>query len=267
MNDSDKDLHDEQLSNLYQQSRIEEPPMALDSVILTQARKAVEKPEKKRIWNRIGWVIPLASVAVAMLTVSLFIQTKQEHPEIFDSEIMYDVAPMEEGIISEEKEATEPLMDRKMRVAPAPKPAKEVMEKKAVSPPAIRLRSASPAPSSTTGAAYQTPKSKRKLEKQSRPAAASTFMAAPEPAQSDSLESGLINKEMESRDAIRSQSIRSQSEAESRVSVEVQIKTWLKQIRELIQQGKTDDARKSMEEFRSAHPDHLLPEDITSALR
>ena len=124
MNDSDHDLHDELLSNLYQQSRIEEPPMALDSAILTEARKAVEKPERKSIWNRMGWMMPLASVAVAMLTVSLFIQTKQEYPEVLDTEIIYDIAPMKESVL-EKKDASEPLMERGQRAAPVRRAAKE----------------------------------------------------------------------------------------------------------------------------------------------
>ncbi len=266
MNDQfNDDLHDEQLSNLYQQSRIEEPPMALDSAILTEARKAVEKPEKKALWNRIGWVMPLASVAVAMLTVALFIQTKQEHPKVLDTGIMHDVAPMEESILHKE-DVAEPLMDREMRVAPAPKPAKEVIEKKRISVPAIRLRSASPAPSSTTGAASHAPKAKRMLKMERQPMATQQFKSAPAPIQADSVESGLTNEASESLGAVQ-RSKQSQSETVSRAPVEMQIDIWLEHIRELIRSGKLDEAKESLEAFRKTHPNHPLPEDVTLALK
>jgi len=240
--------------------------MALDSAILTQARKVVEKSEKKSLWNRIGWMMPLASVAVAMLTVSLFIQTKQEHPDVLDTGIMYDVTPMEESVL-EKEEAAEPLMKGEKRAVQAKKTAKELIKKQKVIVPEVMQAPGFSAPPSTTGAASQTPKPKPRLKQQRRPTAASAFMAAPEPAQSDSLESGLINEEMESRDAVRSHSVRSLSETKSEATDKSNIEKWLEQIRELIRKGETDEAIKSLEKFRKAHPDYSLPEDIIVSLK
>lgn len=238
MNDPDNnELHDDQLSNLYQQSRVEEPPMALDSTILTQARKAVAKPEKKRVWNRIGWMMPLASVAVATLTVSLIIQTKQQHPEVITSELMMDVAPMQEqGIAQEEDEV--------------PAPVKEELEKKVLSEPAVSHEPEFQAPAKAAKPVTAKRLMKLKGISKQRFRSASASVATEEMA-SDIAETEDIG------------AVQSRSGAKGELSID----DWLKQIRELIKDGKTEEARKSLEAFRKAHPHHQLPEDINSFLK
>ncbi|MDX8404103.1 MAG: hypothetical protein R8K54_06820 [Mariprofundaceae bacterium] len=217
------DLHDESLANLYQQTRIEEPPMALDSVILSEARKSVEKAKEKPIWNRIGWIPSLATAAVALLTVSLVIQTGQEHPESM-APAMIDAAPMQEqGMAIEEDEQ--------------PVPAKQTVEEKDQQAP--------------------TAKAKRMLKIERRAADVQQFKAAPAPTQSEGMASDMMVTEPEVLGAAR---------ARSSAKAELSIDEWLKQIRDLIQAGKLDEARKSLEAFKKAHPDYSLPEDIHSVL-
>jgi hypothetical protein len=73
MSESEQDKH---LSALYRQASREEPPMALDSVVLTRARNAL--PEQRTLFQKVKWMVPVASAAVALLTVSLIVQLKQE---------------------------------------------------------------------------------------------------------------------------------------------------------------------------------------------
>ncbi|NWF38567.1 hypothetical protein F3F96_05425 [Mariprofundus sp. NF] len=245
MNDKhDDEFHDDHLSNLYRQSRIDEPPMALDSTILAQARKAVAKPEKKRVWDRFGWKMPLASVAIAMLTVSLIIQTKQEHPEVMMPEVMMDTAPVQEqGHATQEDEM--------------PLPTKQAVEEKALSEPAASHQPASPTPVE----AAQPAKAKSTLKKEAMPAARERFRSAPAQFDSGNQGAGLSIEETNKTDAVRSR-----SKTDSEDLVDVQIGDWLKHIRELIQQGEMAEAKESLKAFRIACPRCPLPEDITAAL-
>ena len=250
MNDKhDDEFHDDHLSNLYRQSRIDEPPMALDSTILAQARKAVAKPEKKRVWDRFGWKMPLASVAIAMLTVSLIIQTKQEHPEVMMPEVMMPEVMMEttpvqkQGLAVQEDEMAAPF--------------KQAVEKKALSEPAASHQPASPTPVE----AAQPAKAKSTLKKEAMPAARERFRSAPAQFDSGNQGAGLSIEETNKTDAVRSR-----SKTDSEELVDVQIGDWLKHIRELIQQGEMAEAKESLKAFRIACPRCPLPEDITAAL-
>ena len=243
MNDlENNELHDDYLSKLYQQSRVEEPPMALDSNILTQARKAVAKPEKKRVWNRIGWLMPLATVAVAMLTVSLIIQTKQEHPEVMAPVLMHDVSPMQGQGITEQKDEEAA-------------PVQQAVEKKAISEPVISKAAVTHQPDEypAPAKASKPVKAKRLLELESvsgqRSRSASTLVPAEEMVSSDDI-----------ADAEGIAAALSRSAAKGELSADA----WLKQIRAFMKAGKTDEAIKSLDAFRKAYPDHQLPEDIKS---
>ncbi len=246
MNDRNSDLHDKRLSHVYQQSRIEEPPMALDSVILTQARKAVEKPAKRSIWRSLGWRTPLASVAVAMLTVSLFIQMKQEHPESM-APVMMDAAPIQQqGTMAEEDEEALTSVETL---------AKEVVEKKAATKRVVRQESVPPTRASKE--VSRLPHAKQKFEMQRRTAAVQQLKSEPAAIQAGSVESDMMYAEPATVAA---------REARPAKMIELSIDNWLKQIRDLIRDGKTDDARVSLKKFRKAHPDYSLPKDIVSAL-
>lgn len=119
--DMQDEIHDESLSHIYRQSRIEEPPMALDSAILSQARKAVEK--RKLRWSLAGWLLPLGSVAVVMLAATLFIQMRHEHPEVMTPELAAPAERQRDDAVKA-KRAAEPLPARDAeRLVPAAKPA------------------------------------------------------------------------------------------------------------------------------------------------
>ena len=247
MNDPDKTLHDEQLSHLYQQSRCEEPPMVLDSAVLSQARQAVEKPAKKSWWRQIGWRMPLATVAIAMLTVSLFIQMKQEQPELLAPapQEMLDVGPMEEGDFLDE-DALAPKVERERGASTLQKESKKSLGEMA--PKAMQV-----APSSTSGAATEPSASKPMSITPQDSAGAPALRSAPAPAAADSLTTGAASEKRESDTGLD-------------MSSGAQIEKWLQDIRQLIRQGKLVEARDSLKAFRDAYPTYPVPEEITSAL-
>lgn len=253
MNDPDKSLHDAELSNLYQRSRTDEPPMALDSAILAQARQAVEKPAHKPLWRHIGWMMPLATVAIAMLTVSLFIQMKQEQPEVLApaSREMFDVSPMEEDTFMDE-DVPEPKMERERRASSVQKKDRESMGE--IVPEAMQAPALLPAPSPT-----HSPASRQMFKQQSGSAASPASSSAPAAASADSLESGAAGGKLENFE-------KQQAETGSELPSGEQIDNWLQRIRQLIDQGKPDEARESLNAFRSAYPAHPIPEEIISAI-
>jgi len=109
MNDEDK------LSRLYQQSRTDEPPMKLDSVVLSHARRAVAR----KPFRLSRWLAPMAAVATVMLTASLIIVMKSEHPEVMETNAVMERAAEPLPVVKEARPATiEPLM-RHDQAAPA----------------------------------------------------------------------------------------------------------------------------------------------------
>lgn len=101
---------DADISRLYRTSRNEEPPLRLDSAILREARKAVEK---KPGWSPGRWLLPVTSVALVMLTATLVIQMRREQPQLLAPEPALErTAPSkgqgaEEGAVMQQREAPE----------------------------------------------------------------------------------------------------------------------------------------------------------------
>jgi len=230
MNDSQQpntpDLEDSKLSALYQQSRIEEPSMKLDSTILTQARTSTEKqPAEKRSYFgfNIRWLIPLSSFALAMLTVTLFIQIKQEHPAIIAPSTIQIEENMSDDLkndlnktnIGETHEndaagALTPVMKMKsapaeMEIAPARSLKKQPMQQELTGESHFRMRDET-SPASTLTAPSETKALKRQA------------IADPE--------------------------------------------NWIIKIRALLAQHKKAEAIKELEAFKAAYPDYPLPADL-----
>ena len=214
------DLHDENISKLYKKTRIEEPPMALDSAILTQARKVVEK---RSLWRRTSWLVPLTTVALTVLTVSVVIQMKQEHPEI--------IAPVPhlqtEGGVKDDRQQVRSLKDKeeaeKRAATSAPSPAMEMKSEPA--------------------------------EKEMAPAR--TLMIQPKKREA------VGASQFRSRDKLSETDSAAPSQAEVLKSQVVpDPETWIKKIRQLLKQDKKDEATEELKAFRAAYPDYKLPDDL-----
>jgi hypothetical protein len=227
------DMHDDGISRLYQKSRIEEPPMGLDSAILTRARKAVEK--KKSLWCRVRWMVPLTSFALAMLTATLFIQMKQEHPEILAPSSVISPAP---ELQTEEGLKDDLQRDLKKRKVTEDKEQTEKRDAAAAPAPAMELKSA-PAEMEVAPA--------RKLMKQKREAVgASQFRSRENLLEADSVA------------APKAEALKAPLKSQAILDPEA----WIVKIRTLLEQKKRDEAIKELEAFKTAYPDYQLPADL-----
>jgi hypothetical protein len=232
------DMHDDGISRLYQKSRIEEPPMALDSAILTEARKAVEK--RKSLWHRARWMVPLTSFALAMLTATLFIQMKQEHPEILQS------SPTPSSAIQTEEGLKDDLrikqMDRQKRsIAPVDKEQSKKRKGSGAPAPAMELKSA-PAEMEIAPATPLNAQPKKMMKQKQESMGASQFRSR------ESL------SEADSAAPPQTKALKGQTALTPGV--------WVEKIRKLLKQGKKDEAIKELKAFRAAYPDYKLPDDL-----
>jgi len=225
------DTHDEQLSQLYRQSRIEEPPMALDAAVLSAARQAVEKQPR---WRLSGWLLPLGSVAVVMLAATLLIQMRHEHPEV--------MAPQLEAPAGRSMEDA-----AKARRADEAMPARE---KKAVAP------AIAPAPASPASGILQAPKAQPLLKEERR--AVESFQAAP------AAGGNALPEKAAEADRMAPATLQSAPAANEKI---LYPESWIAKIRQLLKQGDKDAARRESEAFRAAYPDQPLPDDIVKALQ
>jgi hypothetical protein len=77
--------HDPELSHAYKAAAHPEPPPALDARILAAARQAVTpQPRRRPAW--FGWAVPLSSMAVLVLGISMLFRMQQEAPETLREE-------------------------------------------------------------------------------------------------------------------------------------------------------------------------------------
>jgi len=229
------DIHDDDLSRLYQKSRIEEPPMGLDSAILTQARKAVEK--KKNLWCKVRWMVPLTSFALAMLTATLFIQMKQEHPEILEPSSIAPISPSS-TLQTEETMKDDIQRNLKKREVAADKEQTEKRDRAGTPAPAMELKSA-PA----------------EIEM----APAKTLMKQPKKLKREALGAS----QFRSREKISEVDSAAPSQPELlKEDISLDPEVWIAKIRQLVEQEKRDEAIKELNAFRATYPDYILPDDL-----
>jgi len=219
-------LSDRRLSNLYREAVKEEPPMKLDSAVLSEAKKAVEK---KSWWRRMGWVAPLATAAVAMLTVSLVIQMKQQHPETMAPASVEEAAPALPALKS--APANKVLLKEERRQ----REAQDTVKRKSVAPASAPAKLAAP---SAAGMAEPEQEFMRR----------STMMEEEKATEADAV-APLADMPAEVQTAPKSEKM-------------LDPENWIVKIRELLKQGEKDEARKEIEAFKAAYPDFELPDDL-----
>jgi len=210
---------DDDISRLYQKSRHEQPPMRLDSAILSEARKAVEK---KPGWNFARWLVPLTSVALVMLTATLFIQTRKEQPQLLAPEPAEEMAAPRKEQAPDEGAAKQ---EREMKDIAPPSPKRKAMEDVDRMQP--RANEAVREPLKKEGA-----------------------MDASKAVTSDDITSGRL--------AAPAATLAPAPASEPVLQPEA----WLEQILELKHQGRDAEASESLEGFRLAYPDYVIPGEL-----
>lgn len=257
----DQSFGDDRLSAIYRQSRTDEPPMKLDSAILSDARKAVEKRAR---WWRAAWIAPVATASVAVLAVAIGMMNKSmlEKQEAI-IEPAADTMPMGDRLENRLEEKPESQLTSE----PAPKPEERRDAEKMLlgNAPAKRQAPAAPSASGAAAPASEGMEQERapatmkqraapKMERRSREAPATAPATAPAPQQFTNEQDAEMATEM---DQATPQAADKPLEPEA----------WLEKIRELKAAGRDEEAARELELFAKAYPDYELPADLKQSMR
>ena len=254
------------LSRIYREGAREEPPAWLDERIRAAARDDIGEPR--------GWVTrwrhPLAIAAVITLSVGMTWMMHVERPDLLDPQpVERDELPVEARITLESPLAASSQATERggslMRAAPPPS-----LERRApVIPPQPALQSseqASPDTSNTAGDAAMPAPSSR----QERFSAASPPMrkhAAPPPAGATpraALEGDGPAPERSSSAAqpAMSDPVAARRERHTYAAATEDPERWLRQIEDLVRQGREQEARESLDALRRRYPGYAVPENL-----
>ena len=275
MNDSNlpnENLHDSTLSSLYQQSKLDEPSMAIDSAIMQQARKAVEKKSKRNFLN-LSWLIPAASTAMILLAVTITYQNRNS--------ALVEEKPM--TVMSDSTHLERRSMAKQEAPSPETSPEPEAFEDNAIENESLAETKAASAP-------MEMKKSKRMaaptitqmdevavnesqlgmaadMESEMKADIAEPVLQAAPQAISRSKEQAetehFTAKAMAKRQALSMPEITATDEVHHEPR---DPKVWIKEIEELLSQGKEDEAREEFKAFRKQFPDYKVEKKLENKL-
>lgn len=216
------------LSQAYREANHAEPPPALDNAILAAARQALATPPRRRA-ARFAWAVPLSTAAVLVLGVTLLFQMQRESPE----------TPREA------KPAPATARLESTRTLPSNAQGKTETEHMEATSAASTGATAEPRPAPFPAVPpLPRPEQARK---------------APVAAQADSFATEATTRmERSTPFASTAPAAREAAPAPNPERPE----QWVEKIRLLLREGRTDEARKSLEELRRRHPGFALPEDL-----
>ncbi|WP_300451969.1 hypothetical protein [Accumulibacter sp.] len=261
---------DPKLSALYRQFSVAEPSAALDQRVLAAARAALADhrvPLRGSWWSRWRTSLALATTLVLSLTLALL----HERQPAYRS-----TPPTSEPTLPEVRRdaPSDPLAER---AGPTPATVSAVPAAALQKPSAA---SGKIAPSSPAGASEnEAPAAARSTaesaspkqdERQVWPAAPAATSAeakreSPWPAPVESTAGVKERGETARPTAARSSSVlrdTSPAPAESSVDQARSPAVWLDEIRALRRAGQIEEAARQLREFRRAHPDYPLPDDL-----
>jgi len=220
MNDEDK------LSRLYQQSRTDEPPLKLDSAVLSHARRAVEK----KPFSLSRWLAPMAAVATVMLTASLMIVMKSEHPEVMETNAVME--QMADPVLKEATPAAVEPEIRRDQLTPARSlaPSEEAGSQRQLLQDRGMLK-AMPAAPAMQDAVND---AEKKAEGMAGAAVGAVYERAADKVPADDMQKARV----------------------------LSPEAWLAEILQLHEQGKETEAAASMQQFRLQYPDYKIPADF-----
>lgn len=295
--DSDHDrLHDEELSRLYRESARDEPPAALDRLILDAARSEAAKagrPAPGSRWR--GWLAPVSLFATIVLTVALTLLVQEERereeakalsgqqapaaPAVAPSAA--PVAPAEKKGRADASRAAEPAlaperMERTERTERLPRPGSRSSagrgeqerrrDDATVAPLGKTLPEAFPGAAKEEAAAPAPSRSQESVV--SPPAAPATdsppppSAPAPPPMPSEGKQKAAPAAGAATGAASELSRMRA-SRAEPQADKTVRpVVDWLEEIRALKKQGREREAQEALAQFRRAYPDYALPADL-----
>lgn len=275
------------LSQAYREADHPEPSPALDARILTAARQAVARPVRRRAaW--LNWAVPLSTTAVLVLGITLLFNIQREAPEALREAVPSPASPAPAR--PEPALSSPPTSPPGTRAESAAQPAPAAKASRAADAAAssgVTRGAMKPVPAGTASGPVLAPGAPAPLppgqNAASEPAAESSAGAAPEPrpfpaasthqAPPTPAAEGLSrqdNARMERPAPRAAASAREAAPAFSQGMGKLKAASperegpeqWVESIRRLLREGRTDEARKSLEELRQRYPGYGLPEDL-----
>ena len=254
---------DPQLSEAYRDAAHPAPSPALDAAILEAARRAVAPPPRHR-W--FAWAAPVATTAVLVLGLSLLFNMQREAPETLREaappppQTALDAAPPAPAAApagstnsAPAAQARTPVPADRQSVAkrgmaePAPVTVPAPAARESASQEASRLAGAAPRPFPAEVAAVPQP-----------------APASPPPAAAKASADLAERREAAAAPARSAAPAASQGMARLKAASPAAEgpEPWLERIRQLVKEGRLEEARKSLEEWRKRYPDGGVPEDL-----
>jgi len=222
------------LSSLYMQKQGEEPSVEVDQTILQAARAAISKKTAATGPFSGSWQVPAALAAVLVLVVGITLTLERQVD--LKSDRMEHYAPTSEppaaANISDQKPAT-----GKTRLQTEDKTRRNQSLSTGNTVPAMPGAVSSPAPP-----------------------------AKPQPAREGAEKATTLQTEpaTETDSTLQDQSvIRQEQELKPLEAEPLQTEDrWIQSIRQLVKQGKVDEAEKQLADFRRVYPGYPIPEDL-----
>ncbi len=253
------------LSEAYRDADHPAPSPALDAAILDAARRAVA-PSPRRRW--FAWAAPLATTAVLVLGLSLLFNMQREAPETLREAAPPPpqaareaappapvAAPADSANSGPAAQAKAPLPAERPSVAkrgvaePAPAPAPATPARESATQEASAQAGAAPAPRPFPAEVAAVPHS---------------APASPPPAAAKASADLVERREAASAPARSAVPAASPSMARLKAASPAAEgpEPWLERIRQLVKEGRLEEARKSLEEWRRRYPEWGVPEDL-----
>lgn len=240
-----------ELSQTYAQLPDAEPPAHLDAAILAEAHRAVGARPGLKQQRR--WLMPLSMAASLLVAVMIGLQlpylmrdasAPQSISEAYKPEARLD-------------RAAPPAAGTQGFIARKPEESRGMLGEAPAAPP-MEAKSAAPAP-----AASMLLEENRPMKEQAEPGQDKRLLlkkeagaASNEAAVSDRMEApaslGVAQEPMAAPAA----------RMKARNDAVLSADAWLERVRQLIKEGRREDARKELKEFRQHYPNHPVPSEL-----
>lgn len=252
--------HDPQLSQAYQEAEHPVPPAVLDVRILTEARKAVAPQRHRSVW--FAWAVPLSTTAVLVLGISLLFQMQQDTPDV-----MREAMPLPPAELHSPPAAAvtkpPPIPAVGPEARPRPRQSAQPSPPPAAPPAAADSVAAMPDRGSVSEAATPPPPQPTAQIEQSKAFPAETAKILPAaPAANPARLEHTPTAAASVRQSPSQHKMHSRFDASLDSTPEGDIEAWVESIRLLLQQGRAEDARRSLADLRERYPNYPLPDDL-----
>ncbi|RLJ64839.1 hypothetical protein [Sulfurisoma sediminicola] len=246
-------IKDSEISALYREGAKAEPPPVLDAAIRAAAHEALtERPaaalRPQPWWER--WRLPVGVFATLVLTFSLTLLVERERAR--DIEPAPPAVPAPARVDEPAAEKSPPAVAdeaQPQRVAPPPQKSAPAIRRDALPQRSRSAEAAAPA------ATAPEPISPPVLGGAAAPAAAEQRSSV-ETLQARPAAEGAM------ADRVAPAAVQMKREAKAAAPAARSPEAWLEEIRRLRREGRAAEAQAQLEEFRRAHPDFVLPDDL-----